>query len=138
MKRLMEVVDGEYQTYKSKDGAYIRQHLFNTPELAELVADYSDEDLWNLNRGGHDPYKVFAAYHEAVHHKGQPTVILAKTVKGYDPTFAYELAVIVQHGLERMVTKQEDVFYYVTVMNENYAHPAMLEGEFAGLGDNFA
>jgi pyruvate dehydrogenase E1 component len=82
-RRMMEAVDGEYQTYKSRDGAYVREHFFNTPELKEMVADYSDEDVWNLNRGGHDPFKVYAAYHAAVNHKGQPTVILAKTIKGY-------------------------------------------------------
>jgi len=58
-----EVVDGEYQTYKSKDGAYVRQHFFGKyPELLELVADMSDDDIWRLNRGGHDPFKMFAAY----------------------------------------------------------------------------
>ncbi len=83
MRRMMECVDGEYQTFKSKDGAYVREYFFNTPELKALVADYSDEEIWNLNRGGHDPHKVYAAYHSAVDHKGQPTVILAKTIKGY-------------------------------------------------------
>ncbi|HSC97321.1 MAG TPA: pyruvate dehydrogenase (acetyl-transferring), homodimeric type [Casimicrobiaceae bacterium] len=83
MRRMMECVDGEYQAFKSKDGAYVREYFFNTPELKELVADWSDEDIWRLNRGGHDPYKVYAAYHAAVNHKGQPTVILAKTIKGY-------------------------------------------------------
>ena len=83
MKRMMETVDGEYQTFKSKNGAYVREHFFNTPELKALVADWSDDDIWNLNRGGHDPFKVYAAYHAAVNHKGQPTVILAKTIKGY-------------------------------------------------------
>jgi len=83
MRRMMEVVDGEYQTFKSKDGAYVREYFFNTPELKELVADWTDEEIWNLNRGGHDPHKVFAAYHAAANHKGQPTVILAKTIKGY-------------------------------------------------------
>jgi pyruvate dehydrogenase E1 component len=82
-RRMMEAVDGEYQTYKSRDGAYVREYFFNTPELKEMVRDYSDEDVWNLNRGGHDPFKVYAAYHAAVNHKGQPTVILAKTIKGY-------------------------------------------------------
>ncbi|MBU0690050.1 MAG: pyruvate dehydrogenase (acetyl-transferring), homodimeric type [Gammaproteobacteria bacterium] len=83
-KRMMEVVDGEYQTYKSKDGAYVREHFFGKyPELLELVADMSDDEIWHLNRGGHDPFKVFAAYSAASKHKGQPTVILAKTVKGY-------------------------------------------------------
>ncbi|ADE12971.1 pyruvate dehydrogenase (acetyl-transferring), homodimeric type [Sideroxydans lithotrophicus] len=84
LKRMEEVVDGEYQTYKSKDGAYVRQHFFGKyPELLELVADMSDDEIWHLNRGGHDPFKVFAAYAAACKHKGQPTVILAKTVKGY-------------------------------------------------------
>ncbi len=83
MRRMMEVVDGEYQTFKSKDGAYVREYFFNTPELKELVADYSDDDIWKLNRGGHDPFKVYNAFHAAVNHKGQPTVILAKTIKGY-------------------------------------------------------
>ena len=83
MRRMMECVDGEYQTFKSRDGAYVREYFFNTPELKEMVADYSDVDIWNLNRGGHDPHKVFAAYHSAVNHTGQPTVILAKTIKGY-------------------------------------------------------
>ena len=83
MNRLAEIVDGEYQAMKAKNGAYVRAHVFNTPELQNLVADWSDDDIWNLNRGGHDPHKVFAAFHSAVHHKGQPTLILAKTIKGY-------------------------------------------------------
>ncbi|QBC31495.1 MULTISPECIES: pyruvate dehydrogenase (acetyl-transferring), homodimeric type [Pandoraea] len=83
MTRMMECVDGEYQTYKSKDGAYVRENFFNTPELKAMVADWSDEDIWALNRGGHDPHKIFAAYQAATQHKGQPTVILAKTIKGY-------------------------------------------------------
>ncbi len=83
MRRMMDCVDGEYQTFKSKDGAYVREHFFNTPELKELVADYSDDDIWLLNRGGHDPFKVYNAFHAAVNHTGQPTVILAKTIKGY-------------------------------------------------------
>src|SRR5262249_39834748 len=65
------------------NGAYVREHFFNTPELKALVADLSDEQVWKLNRGGHDPFKVYAAYAAAANHKGQPTVILAKTVKGY-------------------------------------------------------
>ncbi|UVA81505.1 pyruvate dehydrogenase (acetyl-transferring), homodimeric type [Pandoraea commovens] len=83
MKRMMECVDGEYQTYKSKDGAFVRENFFNTPALKAMVADWSDEDIWALNRGGHDPHKIYAAYHSATTHKGQPTVILAKTIKGY-------------------------------------------------------
>lgn len=82
-KRMMEVVDGEYQTYKAKPGDYMREHFFNTPELKALIADYTDRDIADLNRGGHDIFKIFAAFKAAVEHKGQPTVILAKTVKGY-------------------------------------------------------
>lgn len=83
-KRMMECVDGDYQAYKANDGAYVRKHFFGKyPELEAMVANMSDEDLWRLNRGGHDPHKVYAAYSAAVKHTGQPTVILAKTVKGY-------------------------------------------------------
>jgi pyruvate dehydrogenase E1 component len=90
MQRMMECVDGEYQTFKSKDGAHVREYFFNTPELKAMVADWSDEDIWNLNRGGHDPHKVYAAFHAAVNHTGQPTVILAKTIKGYGMGIAGE------------------------------------------------
>jgi len=79
-----ELVDGEMQSFKSNGGAYTRKNFFGRyPELAELANSLTDEDIEQLNRGGHDPYKVYAAYHKAVHHKGQPTVILAHTVKGY-------------------------------------------------------
>ena len=79
-----EAVDGEHQDFKSKNGAYVRQHFFGKyPELLDLVADMSDDDIWALNRGGHDAQKVYAAYLAAVNHTDQPTVILAKTVKGY-------------------------------------------------------
>ena len=84
LKRMEEAVDGEYQKMKSRDGAYVREHFFGKyPELRAMVANMSDADIWRLNRGGHDPHKVYAAYASAVKHKGQPTVILAKTVKGY-------------------------------------------------------
>jgi pyruvate dehydrogenase E1 component len=83
-QRMNEVVDGEYQNYKAKGGAYTREHFFGAyPELQSMVERLSDDDIMRLNRGGHDPFKVYAAYHAAVHHKGEPTVILAKTVKGY-------------------------------------------------------
>ena len=83
-KRMEEAVDGEYQAYKAHGGAYTREYFFGKyPELKAMVANMSDEDIWRLNRGGHDPHKVFAAYAAAVAHEGQPTVILAKTVKGY-------------------------------------------------------
>ncbi len=84
LKRMEECVDGDYQTYKAKGGAYTREHFFGKyPELGELVANMTDEDIWRLNRGGHDPHKVYAAYAAAVNHTRKPTVILAKTVKGY-------------------------------------------------------
>ncbi len=83
-KRMEEAVDGEYQAYQVRGGAYTREHFFGKyPELAEMVATMPDEDIWRLNRGGHDPHKVYAAYAEAMAREGQPTVILAKTVKGY-------------------------------------------------------
>jgi pyruvate dehydrogenase E1 component len=84
LKRMEECVDGEYQDFKSKSGAYIRDHFFGKySELKELVADMSDDEIWKLTRGGHDPVKIFAAYTKAVKHLGQPTLILPKTVKGY-------------------------------------------------------
>ena len=84
LKRMEEAVDGDYQNYKAKGGAYVREHFFGKyPETAEMVADMTDDDIWALQRGGHDPAKVYAAYAQAMQHTGQPTVILAKTVKGY-------------------------------------------------------
>ena len=83
-RRMEEAVDGEYQNYKAKGGAYTREHFFGKyPELKAMVANMSDKDIWRLNRGGHDPHKIYAAYSAATEHTGQPTVILAKTVKGY-------------------------------------------------------
>ena len=83
-KLMMECVDGEYQNYKSKDGKFVREKFFGKyPELLEMVANMSDEEIWNLNRGGHDARKVYAAYKAAVEHTDQPTVILAMTVKGF-------------------------------------------------------
>ena len=83
-KRMEEALDGDYQKYKANNGAYVRDHFFGAyDELKAMVADMSDEEIWRLNRGGHDPHKIHAAYHQAVHHEGQPTVILAKTIKGY-------------------------------------------------------
>src|SRR3569833_85020 len=84
LKRMEEAVDGEYQKFKSRDGAYVREHFFGKyHELKVMVATMPDADIWRLNRGGHDPHKVYAAYAAATKHAGQPTVILAKTVKGY-------------------------------------------------------
>lgn len=84
LQLMNETVDGEYQNFKAKGGAYTREHFFGKyPELKEMVANMSDDDIWRLNRGGHDPVKVYAAYDQAVKTKGRPQVILAKTVKGY-------------------------------------------------------
>jgi pyruvate dehydrogenase E1 component len=84
LRRMEECVDGDFQTFKAKDGAFLRSHFFGKyPELLELVKDYTDDQLIRLHRGGHDRAKVFNAYKRAVEHKGGPTVILAKTVKGY-------------------------------------------------------
>jgi pyruvate dehydrogenase E1 component len=84
LRRMEEVVDGEYQAFKARDGTYVREHFFGAyPQLRELVAGMSDAEIQALNRGGHDPVKIHAAYAAAVRHTGQPTVILAKTVKGY-------------------------------------------------------
>ena len=85
LREVMEqCVDGEYQNFKAKGGAYTREHFFGKyPELKEMVANMSDEDIWRLNRGGHDARKVYAAYAAAMQASGRPTVILAKTVKGF-------------------------------------------------------
>jgi pyruvate dehydrogenase E1 component len=84
VQRMNEAVDGEYQVYKARNGAYVREHFFGRyPQLREMVSSMSDDEIWALNRGGHDPYKVYAAYHAAVNTTGRPTVILAKTIKGY-------------------------------------------------------
>ncbi len=81
--RMDEVLDGEFQNFTSRGGAYFREKFFNSPELLKMVEDLSDDDLINLNRGGHDPFKVYAAYKQAVDTLDRPTVILAKTIKGY-------------------------------------------------------
>jgi pyruvate dehydrogenase E1 component len=84
LRVMEETVDGEYQNYKANDGAFVRKYFFGKhPKLAEMVSRMTDEDIWRLNRGGHDPHKIYAAYAAASKHKGQPTVILAKTIKGY-------------------------------------------------------
>ncbi|MGQ5796209.1 pyruvate dehydrogenase (acetyl-transferring), homodimeric type [Serratia sp. IR-2025] len=102
MQRMMECVDGDYQTFKSQSGAYVREHFFGKyPELLELVADLSDDEIWALHRGGHDPQKVYAAYHQAVHTPGRPTVVLAKTVKGFGMGEAGE-GQNINHQLKKM------------------------------------
>ncbi|WPL11288.1 Pyruvate dehydrogenase E1 component [Thiorhodovibrio litoralis] len=102
VQRMEECVDGDYQAYKAKGGAYTREHFFGKyPELADLVANMTDEDIWRLNRGGHDPVKIFAAYQEALRTEGQPTVILAKTVKGYGMGVAGE-GMNITHSQKKM------------------------------------
>lgn len=109
-QRMMECVDGEYQTFKSRDGAYVREHFFGKyPELLEMVANMSDDDIWRLNRGGHDPHKVYAAYSEAMKHTGQPTVILTKTIKGYGMGEAGE-AQNITHQQKKMGTTSLKAF----------------------------
>ncbi|MBL33659.1 MAG: pyruvate dehydrogenase (acetyl-transferring), homodimeric type [Oceanospirillaceae bacterium] len=101
-KRMDEVCDGELQNYKANGGAYTREHFFGKyPELLELVKDMSDEEIFALNRGGHDPFKVYAAYAEAMESKGHPTVILAQTVKGYGLGDAGEAANIT-HSVKKL------------------------------------
>ena len=109
-KRMMECVDGDYQTFKARDGAYVREHFFGKyPELLKMVSTWSDDDIWRLNRGGHDPHKVYAAYAAAVAHKGQPTVILAKTIKGYGMGEAGE-AQNITHQQKKMGTTSVKAF----------------------------
>ncbi len=110
LQRMGEVVDGEYQNYKAKGGAYTREHFFGAyPELAELVKDMSDDEIWRLNRGGHDPRKVHAAYAKAMQTKGRPTVILAKTVKGYGLGKAGE-ALNISHNVKKI--SKEDILAF--------------------------
>ncbi|MFM0605211.1 pyruvate dehydrogenase (acetyl-transferring), homodimeric type [Paraburkholderia sediminicola] len=101
-QRMMECVDGDYQTFKSQNGAYVREHFFGKcPELLEMVADVSDDDIWKLTRGGHDPEKVHAAYAQAMLTEGRPTVVLAKTVKGFGMGEAGE-GQNINHQLKKM------------------------------------
>ena len=110
LKLMEETVDGEYQTLKSKDGAYVREHFFGKyPETREMVSSLSDDDVWRLNRGGHDPHKIYAAYSAAVKHTGQPTVILAKTIKGYGMGTAGE-AQNITHQQKKMGTTSLEAF----------------------------
>lgn len=109
-KRMDECVDGEYQNYKANDGAYVRENFFgHYPELKKMVEDLSDEEIWRLNRGGHDSQKVYAAYASAVAHEGEPTVILAKTVKGYGMGAAGE-GQNITHQQKKMTIDQLKVF----------------------------
>ncbi len=110
VKRMNECVDGEYQAFKAKGGAYVREKFFGKyPELKDLVSSMTDRDVWKLNRGGHDPHKVYAAYDSAMKNKGQPTVILAKTIKGYGMGKSGE-STNTTHQQKKL--GEEDLLYY--------------------------
>ena len=130
-RRMEEVVDGEYQNYKAKGGAYTREHFFGAyPELKEMVSNMSDEDIWRLNRGGHDSHKIYAAYMAATQHAGQPSVVLAKTVKGYGMGDSGE-ALNISHQQKKMDDESIRLFrnrFKIPVSNEEipslpYYHP---------------
>ena len=110
IRRMGEAVDGEYQAFKAKGGAYVRENFFGKyPELLDLVSQMTDKDIWKLNRGGHDPHKVYAAYHSAMQHTGSPTVILAKTIKGYGMGKSGE-SMNTTHQQKKL--GEEDLLYY--------------------------
>jgi pyruvate dehydrogenase E1 component len=109
--RLMsETLDGDYQTFKSRDGAYVREHFFGRyPETRAMVERYTDDEVWALNRGGHDPLKVYAAYHAAAGHTGSPTVVIAKTIKGYGMGSAGE-GMNIAHQQKKLMLEQLRAF----------------------------
>jgi len=110
VKRMDECVDGEYQAFKAKGGAYVREKFFGKyPKLKDLVSTMTDNDVWRLNRGGHDPHKVYAAYDAAMKTKGKPTVILAKTIKGYGMGKSGE-STNITHQQKKL--GEEDLIYY--------------------------
>ncbi len=110
IKRMNEAVDGEYQAFKAKGGAFVRDKFFGKyPELLNLVSQMDDKDIWKLNRGGHDPHKVYAAYHSAMKNKDSPTVILAKTIKGYGMGKSGE-SINTTHQQKKL--DEKDLLYY--------------------------
>jgi len=110
IKRMNEAVDGEYQAFKAKGGAFVRENFFGKyPELLNLVSQMTDRDIWRLNRGGHDPHKVYAAYHSAMQNTGTPTVILAKTIKGYGMGKSGE-SINTTHQQKKL--DEKDLLYY--------------------------
>ncbi len=122
LRQLMqECVDGDYQAFKSRDGAFVRKEFFGRyPETAAMVADWTDEQIWSLTRGGHDPMKVYTAYRAAIEHKGQPTVILAKTVKGFGMGEAME-GQNIAHQAKKMKVEQIRAFrerFHLTIRDE--------------------
>jgi len=124
VQRMQEAVDGDYQSYKVRGGAYTREHFFGThPELLAMVANLTDDDIWQLDRGGHDPQKIYAAYAAAVAHTGQPTVILAKTVKGYGMGEAGE-GMNISHQQKKLAEKSLAAFrdrYRIPIPDERIA-----------------
>ena len=110
VKRMNECVDGEYQAFKARSGKYVRDNFFGKyPELKELVSNMTDADIWRLNRGGHDPHKVYSAYHAAIKNKGKPTVIIAKTIKGYGMGESGE-SINITHQQKKL--DEKDLLYY--------------------------
>ncbi len=110
VKRMNEAVDGEYQAFKAKGGSYVREKFFGKyKELKDMVSTMTDQDIWKLNRGGHDPHKVYAAYHNAVNNTGRPTVIIAKTIKGYGMGKSGE-SINTTHQQKKLDVK--DLMYY--------------------------
>ena len=110
IKRMNEAVDGEYQAFKAKGGAFVREKFFGKyPELLDLVSQMDDKDIWKLNRGGHDPHKVYAAYYSAMKNTGSPTVILAKTIKGYGMGKSGE-SINTTHQQKKL--EEKDLLYY--------------------------
>lgn len=135
-KRMDEILDGEYQNYKAKGPAFMREHFFGKyPELKEMVADLSDEDIFELNPGGHDPKKVYAAYKAAVEHTGtgQPTVILAHTIKGYGLGDAGE-ALNISHNTKKM--NLEQLKYFRDRFNVPISDDKIAEAHFYRPEDN--
>ncbi|MEC8272779.1 MAG: pyruvate dehydrogenase (acetyl-transferring), homodimeric type, partial [SAR324 cluster bacterium] len=133
-KRMEEAIDGEYQAFKAKGGAYTRTHFFGKyPELLEMVSNMSDEDIWRLNRGGHDPHKVYAAYQAAVKQNGQPTVILAKTVKGYGMGGSGEGANITH---QQKKIRPEDLFVFRDRFHLPLSNQQVEQMEFFHPGDS--
>ena len=127
-KRMEECVDGEYQAFKSRDGAYVRREFFSKyPELLDMVSGMTDEEIWQLRRGGHDPIKVYAAYRRRVAHRGQPTVILAKTIKGYGMGASGQ-AMNITHQLKKMDDPDLKTFrdrFQIPVPDEELARTAV-------------
>ena len=141
LQLMEECVDGDYQAFKSKDGAFVRKQFFGQyPETAAMVADMTDDEIWALNRGGHDPIKVYAAYKAATEHKGQPTVILAKTVKGFGMGEAME-GQNIAHQAKKMKGEHIRAFrdrFHVPIPDDATGEGALLQAARRQPGDEVA